>query len=67
MLNKKDVKHRTPDLANLERVTGAQTSGTLLQPLTFPEWLCLHLQSDLDEVHGRAQADGDHTGHHAGQ
>lgn len=36
-------------------------------PLTFLKWLCLHLQSDLDEVHGPAQPNRDHTSHHASQ
>lgn len=36
-------------------------------PLTVQKRLCLHLQPDLDEVHGPSQPDRDHTGHHAGQ
>jgi hypothetical protein len=40
---------------------------SLHRPLTFPKWLCLHLQSDLDEFHGPAQPNRDHTSQHASQ
>lgn len=51
-------------------VKGAQLLSqqiSLCWPLTFPKWLCLHLQADLDEVHRASQPDRDHTGHRTSQ
>lgn len=57
----------TPQTLQTRRGSWSPSTGALPWPLTFPKWLCLHLQPDLDEVHRCAQPNRDHTGHHAGQ